>query len=157
MEKTCPKCGYTRKPTDEAPDWQCPQCGVAYEKAALSQGEEIRARLKAREQAEAAAAVREQQREKEKSKPPKKGYWESVLEFRVMASPGLLRVVFVLGLVAIVIGAIGEMMKDPGRGFAGLFIGPIVWRVMIELLILPFRIHEALEEIRGSLASEPAE
>ncbi len=30
----CPKCGYERRPTDTAPDWQCPACQVAYVKAA---------------------------------------------------------------------------------------------------------------------------
>jgi len=29
---TCPKCGYSRKPEDTAPEWQCPECGVAYAK-----------------------------------------------------------------------------------------------------------------------------
>lgn len=29
---TCPKCGYTRKPTDTAPDYECPRCGVVYAK-----------------------------------------------------------------------------------------------------------------------------
>lgn len=28
--KVCPKCHYARKPTDTAPDWQCPACGIAY-------------------------------------------------------------------------------------------------------------------------------
>ncbi len=28
----CPKCGYVRKPSDEAPDWQCPSCQIAYAK-----------------------------------------------------------------------------------------------------------------------------
>jgi hypothetical protein len=28
----CPKCDYTRQPADEAPAWQCPSCGVAYNK-----------------------------------------------------------------------------------------------------------------------------
>jgi hypothetical protein len=28
----CPKCSYTRKPTDTAPDWECPQCGIVYAK-----------------------------------------------------------------------------------------------------------------------------
>jgi len=30
--KRCPKCRYERQPTDAAPDWQCPSCGVAYSK-----------------------------------------------------------------------------------------------------------------------------
>lgn len=32
--KICPNCGYVRKTTDTAPNWQCPACGVAYAKAA---------------------------------------------------------------------------------------------------------------------------
>ncbi len=33
---TCTKCGYTRKPGDTAPDYECPKCGVVYAKAAGS-------------------------------------------------------------------------------------------------------------------------
>ena len=29
----CPKCGYSRKMGETAPDWQCPSCGVAYAKS----------------------------------------------------------------------------------------------------------------------------
>ncbi len=37
---TCPKCRTTRKPSDTAPEWQCPNCGVAYAKASeVSAGE----------------------------------------------------------------------------------------------------------------------
>ena len=32
MSTTCPKCNYTRQPTDLAPDYECPQCGVIYAK-----------------------------------------------------------------------------------------------------------------------------
>ena len=33
MIRNCPKCGYARKNTDaKTPDWQCPSCGVAYQK-----------------------------------------------------------------------------------------------------------------------------
>lgn len=28
----CPKCGHVRQPFDDAPDWQCPACQVAYAK-----------------------------------------------------------------------------------------------------------------------------
>ena len=30
--KDCPKCGYSRRPADQAPAWQCPRCGIAYHK-----------------------------------------------------------------------------------------------------------------------------
>ena len=29
----CPKCQYKRAATDQCPEWQCPNCGVAYSKA----------------------------------------------------------------------------------------------------------------------------
>jgi len=30
VETICQACGYQRKPTDQAPDWECPSCGKAY-------------------------------------------------------------------------------------------------------------------------------
>lgn len=32
MDTICQACGYQRKPTDQAPNWQCPACGKAYAK-----------------------------------------------------------------------------------------------------------------------------
>lgn len=32
MTNTCPKCSYTRKPTDTAPDYACPSCGIVFAK-----------------------------------------------------------------------------------------------------------------------------
>jgi hypothetical protein len=32
MGKVCKKCGYTRKPQDTAPAYECPNCGAVYEK-----------------------------------------------------------------------------------------------------------------------------
>jgi len=29
---TCPKCDYIRQPSDTAPDYECPKCGVIYHK-----------------------------------------------------------------------------------------------------------------------------
>jgi hypothetical protein len=50
MVMICPKCQYERGAADTAPDWQCPSCGVAYNKAALA----AEAAAEARERAEAA-------------------------------------------------------------------------------------------------------
>ena len=32
----CLRCGYERRPSDDAPTWQCPSCKVAYVKAAAA-------------------------------------------------------------------------------------------------------------------------
>ncbi|BCL74797.1 hypothetical protein JHS3_05330 [Jeongeupia sp. HS-3] len=34
MTTICPKCRHSRSPDATVPDWQCPHCGVAYNKAA---------------------------------------------------------------------------------------------------------------------------
>ncbi len=30
--RACPKCGHARRPGETAPAWQCPACGIAYQK-----------------------------------------------------------------------------------------------------------------------------
>ncbi len=32
MTGTCKKCGYDRKPEDTAPEYECPKCGIIYDK-----------------------------------------------------------------------------------------------------------------------------
>lgn len=36
--RTCPKCGYQRQPGEQAPEHECPRCGVIYEKYLSVQG-----------------------------------------------------------------------------------------------------------------------
>jgi predicted RNA-binding Zn-ribbon protein involved in translation (DUF1610 family) len=37
VAKTCIKCGYARRDTETAPDYECPACGVVYAKAEAAQ------------------------------------------------------------------------------------------------------------------------
>ncbi len=60
MSKICPKCNYVRKDSDEAPDWQCPSCGVAYHKVGTNGGADL-------------ARYRQQQRQL--SEPSNKNQW----------------------------------------------------------------------------------
>lgn len=60
---TCPKCGHVRQPGDASPDYECPACGVIYEKyaqhmasKAAREAEEQRARLAAKREADRADA-----------------------------------------------------------------------------------------------------
>lgn len=32
QQRGCPRCQYVRQASDTAPEWQCPRCGVAYDK-----------------------------------------------------------------------------------------------------------------------------
>ncbi len=43
--RLCPKCGHARSVTEAAPQWQCPACGIAYDKyLAYLQSAKVRAR-----------------------------------------------------------------------------------------------------------------
>ena len=77
--------------------------------------------------------------------------WGDFFSFRTMITPIIIQVIFWLGVAACVIMGLGAVMG--GRGLYGLaliVVGPIVVRVECELLILLFRIHDALQEIRAS-------
>lgn len=59
MTRICPKCHYARKATDDCPEWQCPSCQVAYNKAADIVGmQTIAARRDAAERETGAGAMK---------------------------------------------------------------------------------------------------
>jgi hypothetical protein len=58
MVVECPKCGYARKPSDDAPQWQCPSCKVAYNKALKTQNSAASAVPQVAESSEEETGVR---------------------------------------------------------------------------------------------------
>ena len=73
--------------------------------------------------------------------------------FRKMITPVFIQVLFILGLIGVLIGALTTMFS--GAGFTGfmfgliwLVIGPVLVRIYCELLILLFRIYDELKAIR---------
>jgi hypothetical protein len=62
MSVTCPKCKYVRTAADQAPEWQCPSCGVAYLKVRVPEpnatATEAPALSPAADQSESEAGVR---------------------------------------------------------------------------------------------------
>jgi len=76
-----------------------------------------------------------------------------ILNFRKMITPVIIQGLFLLGCLMVII--YGIMMMANGQFLMGLFsvpIGIIVVRVYCELMILLFRIHGTLEEIRDNTA-----
>jgi glutaredoxin len=45
MSRICPNCNYIRKSSDNAPDWQCPSCEIAYNKGVAAANSENYGRL----------------------------------------------------------------------------------------------------------------
>ena len=75
------------------------------------------------------------------------------LLFRQMIAPVVLQVVFWIGVVlCLIFGFIA--MGQGGEGIVGglmlIFFGPLLTRVYCEFLIVIFRIHETLKDIRNA-------
>jgi uncharacterized protein len=58
QSRVCPKCSYSRRPTDTAPPWQCPRCEVAYDKVAAPPSVAQRAAKREEKAAQSAARKR---------------------------------------------------------------------------------------------------
>lgn len=72
--------------------------------------------------------------------------------FRTMVSLGLLRLVYVFGLLGLIV--YGVLLIGQGQGVLGLLAiigGNLAWRVGCEYLILFFSMHELLGSIDGEL------
>ena len=63
----CPKCAYERKPTDTAPDYECPACGVIYSKYDPSIAERRSAEIELKRSELAAQEEAKKKREIEKA------------------------------------------------------------------------------------------
>ena len=63
MEIVCPKCSYLRQPTDHAPDYECPKCGIIYAKFDKAAHERSLILRKAAQERELALHKEEEERE----------------------------------------------------------------------------------------------
>jgi hypothetical protein len=74
------------------------------------------------------------------------------LSFRKLIAPTVIKVLFWIGVVVVFFGGMTVMVKDNFVG--GLLLAivcPIAVRVVAELLHMPFKIHEAVVEVRDAL------
>jgi hypothetical protein len=77
------------------------------------------------------------------------------LSFRTMWTPVLIQWAFVVGAGLLVVGGAltalsGLATATPGRAMVGLasaVVGPILLRIWCEVLVVVFKIHEAVEEL----------
>ena len=77
--------------------------------------------------------------------------WGDFFSFRTMITPIIIQVIFWVGVVGCVIMGLGGVVGGrPLWGLGLIVLGPLAVRVECELLILLFRIHDALQEIRAS-------
>ncbi len=82
---------------------------------------------------------------------------QDFFSFRRMLTPLIIQTVFWVALAACVLaGVITMFLPDGGvlRGLETLIFGPLIVRIVCELVILFFRMNETLTDIRNILRPE---
>jgi len=88
---------------------------------------------------------------------------EDFLSFRKMVTPLIIKILFWVGVAfSVIAGLVIIISSFTTRGGGGLFlfgllvmlIGPVISRIYCEILILFFRMHDSLNEIRELLAKK---
>lgn len=82
---------------------------------------------------------------------PQSGFFS----FRKMVSTAIIKLLYILGMLALTIGGLGGILSgdDEGTiwGLLALTIGNLLWRLICEGWILLFSIHDILGSIEGQL------
>lgn len=83
------------------------------------------------------------------------GEWlKEVTSFNTMITPVIIKIVFWIGVIGCVIGGIGMFFNGSGvvGGLLCILLGPLVVRVYCELIIVIFKIFQALKQIENNLS-----
>jgi hypothetical protein len=82
------------------------------------------------------------------------GEWlKEASSFDTMITPVIIKIVFWIGVIGCVIGGIGMFFNDSGvvGGLLCILLGPVVVRIYCELIIVVFKIFQALKQIENNL------
>jgi len=75
---------------------------------------------------------------------------EDFLTFRKMITPVLIQVIFWVGVVVAILNGVRMIKINLIMGIVTLVVGPVLWRVWCELMIVMFKILETLTDMRDS-------
>lgn len=78
------------------------------------------------------------------------------LTFDKFITPIIIQIIFWLGIAGIVIMSLLAIMQSPLAGLVTLIIGPIVWRIYMEIVLVIFKINDNLAAIRKRSENEGA-
>jgi hypothetical protein len=86
------------------------------------------------------------------------------LNFNKMLTPTIIKVIFLVGSALSVLGGLFTIIGGASQPFGGgltvfmgfiiMIFGPFLTRIYCELLIVQFKMHEALEKISNKSTSE---
>jgi Domain of unknown function (DUF4282) len=78
------------------------------------------------------------------------GGWRDYVEFRAFITPTIMTFVWVLGAALITLAAVLIMLNGQSAviyGFLYFLLGNVGWRIVVEVLVVVFSIHDTLREI----------
>lgn len=80
--------------------------------------------------------------------------FKDFFSFRRMLTPLIIQILFWIGFIVCVIAGIITLFAPNGlvKGLETLILGPLLVRIVCELVILFFRINETLTDIRHALS-----
>lgn len=143
MGKICTRCSYERQDTDTAPATECPACGVIYARVEAAsttahQAAQIRLAQQLREQrGTARTEIR-------------------FTAFRTMYSPLLIRIAFLLAVVAGGAGAILAVMQEQWIIAVTALLSILVARISLEGVAILFSMAQDLAAVRTVLTDQAA-
>jgi hypothetical protein len=84
------------------------------------------------------------------------GEWlKEASSFDTMITPVVIKIVFWIGVIGCVIGGIGMFFNGSGiiSGLLCILLGPVLVRIYCEIIIVIFKIFQALKQIENNLSS----
>lgn len=84
--------------------------------------------------------------------PPTRRFdFNDFITFRYLITPGLVTVIYVVGALLITIASVVAMLSGGSAGVVGgllaLVFGNLYWRVILEFIMVLFRMNDALQSI----------
>ena len=86
------------------------------------------------------------------SPQPAKGFdFSEFISFRYLITPTLVTVIYVIGAVLITLTALAALAQGGGGGLVSglllLIFGNLYWRVILEFIVVLFRMNDSLQSI----------
>ena len=85
------------------------------------------------------------------ARPKQRFDFGDFIAFRYLITPSLVTVIYVIGAILITIAALGTMTQSGAAGITGglllLVFGNLYWRVILEFIMVLFRMNDALQSI----------
>lgn len=143
MGKICVRCGYERQEGDQAPDTECPRCGVIYAKAEGA----------AENQAHHGSQMRIVRANAHQRRAKREG-GHKFTAFRTMYTPMLVRVAFLFCVVFGIAGAILAVMQEQFLVAVLSVVSIVAARLALEGIAVVFKLADDVAAVRELLVEQ---